>query len=102
DRLVEDGPYRWTRNPMYGGHLLFLAGLALSSRSPVAAGLLGWHVKWFADRVRKDEKRLRERFGPAYDDYCARTPRWVPRPPPSGSGPDGRQTGPAIAPDTST
>jgi protein-S-isoprenylcysteine O-methyltransferase Ste14 len=81
ERLVEDGPYRWTRNPMYGGHVLFLSGLALSSRSPLAAGLLGWHLRWFADRVRTDEERLHERFGAAYDDYCARTPRWVPRPP---------------------
>jgi protein-S-isoprenylcysteine O-methyltransferase Ste14 len=80
ERLVEDGPYRWTRNPMYAGHLAFLTGLALSSRSPLAAGLLGWHLKWFAERVRQDEERLRERFGAAYDEFCARTPRWVPRP----------------------
>jgi protein-S-isoprenylcysteine O-methyltransferase Ste14 len=80
DRLVEDGPYRFARNPMYAGHLTFLAGLALSTGSPVAAALFGWHVRWFSDRVREDEQRLRERFGPAYDEYCARTPRWVPRP----------------------
>ncbi|MDZ5445011.1 isoprenylcysteine carboxylmethyltransferase family protein [Micromonospora sp. 4G57] len=81
ERLVEEGPYRWTRNPMYGGHLLFLTGLALSSRSPLAAGLVGWHLRWFADRVRRDEQRLRERFGGAYEDYCARTPRWIARRP---------------------
>jgi protein-S-isoprenylcysteine O-methyltransferase Ste14 len=80
ERLVSEGPYRYTRNPMYAGHLIFLTGLALSSRSPVAAGLLGWHLRWFADRVRRDERRLRERFGAAYDEYCAQTPRWAPRP----------------------
>ncbi|MEU4481057.1 isoprenylcysteine carboxylmethyltransferase family protein [Micromonospora sp. NPDC023966] len=80
ERLVEDGPYRWTRNPMYAGHLLFLSGLALSTRSPLATGLLGWHVRWFADRVRRDEQRLHERFGAAYDEYRARTPRWIPGP----------------------
>ena len=80
DQLVVDGPYRHTRNPMYAGHLGFLAGLALTTRSPVAIGLLGWHVRWFSERVRRDERRLRERFGPAYDDYCARTPRWLPNP----------------------
>lgn len=90
ERLVEQGPYSWTRNPMYGGHLLFLAGLALSSRSPLAAGVFGWHLRWFADRVRKDERRLHERFGPAYDAYCARTPRWIPRRP-MGATRDGRR-----------
>lgn len=84
DHLVEDGPYAWTRNPMYAGHLAFLAGLALATRSPVAVGLLGWHVRWFAERVRRDEQRLRERFGAAYEDYRARTPRWLPRPPRAG------------------
>lgn len=83
ERLVVDGPYRWTRNPMYAGQLAFLAGLSLSSGSPVAAGLFGWHLRWFADRVRRDEERLRERFRAEYDAYCARTPRWLPRPPAS-------------------
>jgi len=26
-----------------------------------------------------EEKELRERFGPAYDDYCRRVPRFIPR-----------------------
>ena len=30
DRIVDYGPYRYTRNPMYLGHLIFLAGLALT------------------------------------------------------------------------
>lgn len=80
ERLVQDGPYRWSRNPMYAGHLMFLGGLAATTRSPLAAGILGWHVRWFSDRVRADERRLREGFGSAYDEYCARTPRWIPRP----------------------
>src|SRR5262245_55481738 len=73
DKLVESGPYRWTRNPMYAGHLTFLAGLALTTGSPVAAVLFGWHVRWFSERVRADERRLRERFGLAYEEYCDRT-----------------------------
>lgn len=81
ERLVEDGPYAWSRNPMYAGHLVFLTGLAASSRSPLSWALLGWHVSWFQGRVRADEARLRDRFGPAYEDYCARVPRWLPRRP---------------------
>ncbi|MGH8938942.1 MAG: methyltransferase family protein [Actinomycetes bacterium] len=79
-RLVEDGPYRLSRNPMYTGHLVFLAGLVVTTRSPWSAGLLAAHVPWFRARVRRDEQRLRERFGPAYDHYCVQVPRWLPGP----------------------
>jgi len=33
DRIVEDGPYRYVRNPMYLGHLIFMLGLALTFAS---------------------------------------------------------------------
>lgn len=80
EELVTSGPYRFTRNPMYLGHLVFLSGLALVTRSPAAAALVGGHLPWFAQRVRRDERRLCERFGAPYVAYCARVPRWLPRP----------------------
>lgn len=78
EQIIEDGPYALTRNPMYLGHLVFLTGLTLTTRSPLAAGIAGYHLSWFRERVRRDEQRLRERFGDGYVDYCARVPRWVP------------------------
>lgn len=78
DRLITTGPYAATRNPMYLGHLVFLAGLAMVTRSPLAAVVAAAHVPWFSARVRRDESRLRERFGAPYDEYCARVPRWIP------------------------
>ena len=77
--IVTSGPYRLTRNPMYLGHLIFLSGLALLTRSPLAAVLLAVNIPWFARRVRRDEERLARRFGPPFDEYCARVPRWLPR-----------------------
>src|SRR5262245_24262986 len=29
DRIIESGPYRYVRNPMYLGHLIFMLGLAV-------------------------------------------------------------------------
>ena len=76
DRLVTSGPYAWCRNPMYLGHLIFLLGLTLTLQSLLAAGITVASAVWFHDRVRRDERRLRERFGQPYDDYCARVRRW--------------------------
>ena len=78
DRIVEQGPYRWVRNPMYLGHLVFFAGLAVTLRSWLALAVLAFHAVWFDRRVREDEARLAERFGEAYRDYCRRVKRWVP------------------------
>lgn len=78
ERLVTGGPYRFCRNPMYLGHLIFLAGLALALRSWPGAALLAYHLVWFDRRAREDEARLAALFGEPYRDYAARVKRWIP------------------------
>ena len=78
ERIVERGPYRWLRNPMYLGHLLFFLGLALVLRSWVGALVFAAHAAWFEHRVREDEARLTALFGDPYRDYCRRVKRWIP------------------------
>ncbi len=78
DQLVTDGPYRYTRNPMYLGHLIFSVGLVLAFRSPVAAPLFLMRSVYFSLRVQRDEERLEARFGAPYRAYTARVKRWVP------------------------
>jgi protein-S-isoprenylcysteine O-methyltransferase Ste14 len=78
ERLVTAGPYRWCRNPMYLGHLIFLAGLAFALDSWLAAALFAFHAAWFDRRVRDDEARLSALFGNSYREYRARVKRWIP------------------------
>ena len=78
ERIVESGPYRWVRNPMYLGHLIFFAGLALTLDSWIALAVLAFHAFWFDRRVREDEERLAALFGDAYREYCRRVKRWIP------------------------
>ena len=78
ERLVTDGPFARCRNPMYLGHIIFLAGLALTLQSWPAAALAAGTAVWFQFRVRRDERRLEERFGEPYREYAARVKRWVP------------------------
>jgi Phospholipid methyltransferase len=78
ERLVTSGPFAWCRNPMYLGHIIFLLGLTLSLRSELAAAITIATIVWFQFRVRRDERRLVERFGQPYLDYKARVRRWIP------------------------
>ena len=78
DRIVDTGPYRWVRNPMYLGHLIFFAGIAATLWSWIALAVLAFHVLWFDRRVREDEAHLAQLFGEPYRDYCRRVKRWIP------------------------
>jgi len=78
ERLVTTGPYVLTRNPMYLGHLVFAAGLALSLRSPLGWLLLLERWRHFSNQVKKDEERLERLFGAGYQAYRSLVPRWLP------------------------
>jgi protein-S-isoprenylcysteine O-methyltransferase Ste14 len=76
--ILQEGPYRLTRNPMYLGHLIFLTGLAVTFWSWFAVVLLAARAVWFHRRVLYDERRLEAAFGPDYDAYRACVKRWIP------------------------
>src|SRR5436305_6161829 len=79
-RLNTEGPYALTRNPLYLGNLGITLGLCLIAHDP---WLLGIVLFLFAVQYRAiiaaEERFLRERFGVAYEAWCARVPRFWPR-----------------------
>jgi protein-S-isoprenylcysteine O-methyltransferase Ste14 len=78
ERIIDSGPYRYTRNPMYLGHLIFLTGLALTLWSWFALIVLIARAIWFHSRVLHDEARLEKIFGAEYAAYRSRVKRWIP------------------------
>ena len=78
ERILEMGPYRFTRNPMYLGHLIFLLGLSIASWSWFGLLILAGRAIWFHRRVLQDEARLEELFGPDYVAYKSSVKRWIP------------------------
>lgn len=78
--LVDTGPYARIRHPMYtAGFVLALSfGLISGNLLLAVVPALGL-VPLVAVRVPDEEHMMRERFGPAYDTYCARTGRLLPR-----------------------
>ena len=78
ERLVTTGPYAYTRNPMYLGHVIFLTGLTLTFNSWLAGLITIAVAAWFHIRVLGDETKLIERLGRPYVDYLASVKRWIP------------------------
>ena len=80
--FIAEGLFRFVRNPMYIGVLLILFAEAILFRSAwilLYAALLWLALHTFAVMV--EEPQLERRFGDAYRDYRAQTPRWLPRRP---------------------
>jgi len=76
--LVCDGVYRMTRNPMYLGLTLMLAGWAVWLGNLLAMALVAGFVAWISRfQIVPEERVLRARFGDAYELYVARVRRWV-------------------------
>jgi protein-S-isoprenylcysteine O-methyltransferase Ste14 len=78
EQIIATGPYRYTRNPMYLGHLIFMVGVALTFWSWFAVVLLVARATWFQQRVVHDERRLERVFGVEYSAYRACVKRWIP------------------------
>ena len=69
-----------SRNPLYVFSLIATFGAGLQTGSLLFAILTAFGVWIILDAtVRKEEVALRGRFGDAYEVYCARTPRYVPK-----------------------
>jgi protein-S-isoprenylcysteine O-methyltransferase Ste14 len=76
--LVKEGPFRFTRNPMYLGLTIFTLGIAFCIGSlpmftvPVAVfATANWvHVPF-------EEAKMRRQFGSAFDGYAHRVRRWL-------------------------
>ena len=76
--LVAAGPYRFTRNPMYLGLALCLAGLALWLGTTTPLLVIPLFVLVITlGFIRREERRLEERFGEPYRHYRARVRRWI-------------------------
>jgi protein-S-isoprenylcysteine O-methyltransferase Ste14 len=77
-RLVTDGWYRFSRNPMYLGMAFVLFGVALLFGSLTPFGVIVIFVGWIDIQfIRREEEMLSTQFGPDWLEYRARVRRWI-------------------------
>ena len=76
--VLQSGPFRLSRNPLYVGLIALDVGLALLAASfwalvfvPIGVVALAWGA------VRPEERYLTGKFGPEYEAYRARVRRWL-------------------------
>lgn len=76
--LVQSGIFSRSRNPIYLGDLLILAGLILRFDAIASLVLLPIFL-WLIERrfVIPEEDRLRRKFRADFARYCQKTRRWV-------------------------
>ena len=78
--LATNGPYAWTRNPLYTGSFLLQLGFGLMSGSWIAAALtILPSFIIYPNVIRNEEAHLERLFPDQFREYSARVPRFVPR-----------------------
>ncbi|AIF46549.1 isoprenylcysteine carboxyl methyltransferase [Dyella japonica A8] len=76
--LIQSGPYRWVRHPIYTGMLLAFVGTGTAIgewRSAIAVLIVATSF-WF--KLRLEERWMRESFGATYVQYMQRTKALIP------------------------
>lgn len=78
DRLVQSGIFKRSRNPIYLGDVMVLAGLVLRFDAPLALPLVPIFLWWIERHfVLPEEDRLRRKFRMDFGRYCEKTRRWI-------------------------
>lgn len=78
--LAMNGPYAYTRNPLYLGSSLMGAGFALAGGNWIlAAAFVVLFAAIYGPVIRREEEYLRHEFGEVYDQYAQRVPLFLPR-----------------------
>jgi protein-S-isoprenylcysteine O-methyltransferase Ste14 len=77
--LIQDGPYRFVRNPIYAGMfgMLLATGLAVAQWIPLLIAIVLFIPGTYI-RIRSEERLLRQAFGPEFEAYARNVPALIP------------------------
>ncbi|MCY7313932.1 MAG: isoprenylcysteine carboxylmethyltransferase family protein [Pseudoxanthomonas sp.] len=76
--IVQSGPYRFTRNPMYLGMASILFAFCLYLANPVSLVAVGVFVIYLTRfQIIPEERLLLHKFGESYAEYKRAVRRWI-------------------------
>jgi len=76
--FLQNGPYRYVRNPMMLGFFLYLLGWAFLCNKGGAFLAVAVLIVFFLAEIKLiEEPELEKRFGDAYREYMNKTPKWI-------------------------
>ena len=77
--LIQDGPYRFVRNPIYTGMfgMLLATGLAAGRWIPLLVAIVLFTAGTYI-RIRTEERLLRQAFGSEFEEYARNVPALIP------------------------
>jgi protein-S-isoprenylcysteine O-methyltransferase Ste14 len=78
-RLATTGIYAKMRHPQYLGFILVMIGFLLQWPTILTLVMFPVLVFMYTRLAISEEREMRAQFGPEYDDYAGRTPRFIPR-----------------------
>ncbi|MEO8268433.1 MAG: isoprenylcysteine carboxylmethyltransferase family protein [Aureliella sp.] len=76
--IVQSGPYRFTRNPMYLGLAFVLLGFCAYLANPLTVVAVAAFIAYLTRfQIIPEERVLLENFGEAYASYTRSVKRWL-------------------------
>ena len=76
--LVTNGPFAWSRNPIYVGNIVLISGIGIATGNSwmlLAAAEAAVLIDKLA--IRREEAHLKANFEMEWSEYSARVRRWV-------------------------
>ncbi len=78
DNLATDGPYAFSRNPIYLAMMILGLGLGFAlSNIWLILGAIPFYYIISTKVIAPEETYMREKFGADYDAYCQKVRRWI-------------------------
>ncbi|MFN0164222.1 MAG: methyltransferase family protein [Burkholderiales bacterium] len=76
--LATAGPYARVRHPQYVAFVLVMTGFLLQWPTLLTVAMFPILLVMYARLAINEEREMHQQFGGAFDEYAARTPRFVP------------------------